>query len=337
MKIDRQKFFAAYEAAFGAITRPERKAGFDKLLGAAENDPQITDIRWLAYMLATVKHECADRWLPIEEFSKGKGLKYGNPVTVTDPAGRTYTNVYYGRGYVQLTWDYNYRSMGQKLGNRLLYEPSLALDADIAYGIMSFGMRTGSFKGAKLSLFINGGTCYYVNARKIINGLDQAERIAGYAQKLEAILRGFPWPKSMRWGSGTLRWVRPLKRIILLFDGNAIPLDIDGIAAALAALGVRRALPERVQTRRQRVDVAAVQEQHAHAITLDRANVQQHLRRRQATQDAAKKAEKHCPTTIALTWYWSQAASKTAKASSGPVTTPASRNSVDRSTLRAPT
>jgi uncharacterized protein YgiM (DUF1202 family) len=188
MKFDRQKFFDAYTAAFGA-PNDSKRAGIDALLTAAEADADITDIRWLAYMFATVKHECADTWKPIEEYGKGKGRKYGNPVTVTDPAGKSYTNVYYGRGYVQLTWDYNYRNMGKVLGNRLLYEPSLALDAEVAYEIMSYGMRNGSFTGAKLSRFISGDTCDYVNARKIINGLDQAERIAGYARKLEQVLR----------------------------------------------------------------------------------------------------------------------------------------------------
>lgn len=188
MQFDRQKFFAAYTAAFGALA-DSKKAGLDALLAAAEADADITDIRWLAYMFATVKHECADTWKPIEEYGKGKGRKYGVPVTVTDPDGRTYSNVYYGRGYVQLTWDYNYRNMGKVLDNRLLYEPSLALDADVAYRIMSYGMRNGSFTGARLSRFINADTCDYKNARKIINGLDQADRIAGYAQKLEAILR----------------------------------------------------------------------------------------------------------------------------------------------------
>lgn len=188
MKFDRQKFFDAYAAAFGAL--PESKqAGLDALLAAAEADADITDIRWLAYMFATVKHECADTWKPIEEYGKGKGHKYGQPVTVMDPEGTSYSNVYYGRGYVQLTWDYNYRNLGKVLGNRLLYEPSLALDADVAYRIMSYGMRNGSFTGARLSRFISGDTCDYVNARKIINGLDQAERIAGYAQKLEQVLR----------------------------------------------------------------------------------------------------------------------------------------------------
>lgn len=188
MKFDRQKFYDAYAAAFGALP-DSKKAGLDALLSAAEADADITDIRWLAYMFATVKHECADTWKPIEEYGKGKGRKYGVAVTVTDPDGKTFSNVYFGRGYVQLTWDYNYRNMGKVLNNRLLYEPGLALDADVAYRIMSYGMRNGSFTGAKLSRFISGGACDYVNARKIINGLDQADRIAGYAKKLEQILR----------------------------------------------------------------------------------------------------------------------------------------------------
>ncbi|MFP5296183.1 MAG: glycine--tRNA ligase subunit beta, partial [Alphaproteobacteria bacterium] len=46
---------------------------------------------------------------------------------------------------------------------------------------------------------------------------------------VDQIVRGFPWPKSMRWGTGTLRWVWPLKRIVALFDGHVVPFDIDGI------------------------------------------------------------------------------------------------------------
>jgi hypothetical protein len=188
MRFDRAKFIASYTAAFGAPTQTQAD-GLNEILAAAEGDAEISDIRWLAYMLATVKHECADRWKPIEEFGKGKGYKYGNPVTVTDPAGKQYTNVYYGRGYVQLTWDWNYRQFGNFLKNRLLYEPQLALDAEIAYQIMSYGMRHGSFTGVGLGKYINATGCDYVNARRIINGTDQAQRIAGYATKLEQVLR----------------------------------------------------------------------------------------------------------------------------------------------------
>jgi len=188
MKIDRDRFFASYTSAFGAPSQAQ-KDGLNAILDAAEADTEITDIRWLAYMLATVKWECADRWKPIEEFGKGQGHKYGNAVTVTDPAGKSFTNVYYGRGYVQLTWDWNYRQFGNFLKNRLLYEPQLALDADVAYQIMSYGMRHGSFTGVGLPKYINATGCDYVNARRIINGTDQAQKIAGFATKLEKVLR----------------------------------------------------------------------------------------------------------------------------------------------------
>ncbi len=56
---------------------------------------------------------------------------------------------------------------------------------------------------------------------------------------VDQIVRGFPWPKSMRWGSGTLRWVRPLKRIVALFDGHVVPFDIDGIASGELTEGHR--------------------------------------------------------------------------------------------------
>ena len=53
-----------------------------------------------------------------------------------------------------------------------------------------------------------------------------------FAEAVDQIVRGFPWPKSMRWGTGSLRWVRPIKRIIALFDGAVVPFEIDGGSAS---------------------------------------------------------------------------------------------------------
>ncbi len=58
-------------------------------------------------------------------------------------------------------------------------------------------------------------------------------------ETVDAIVRAFPWPKSMRWGSGTLRWIRPLKRILCLFDGKVVPFDIDGIQSDAITEGHR--------------------------------------------------------------------------------------------------
>ncbi|WP_312063758.1 glycine--tRNA ligase subunit beta [Brevundimonas sp.] len=59
------------------------------------------------------------------------------------------------------------------------------------------------------------------------------------AEAVDQIIRSFPWPKSMRWGTGTLRWVRPIKRIIALFDGAVIPFEVDGIPSGDVTEGHR--------------------------------------------------------------------------------------------------
>jgi glycyl-tRNA synthetase beta chain len=65
------------------------------------------------------------------------------------------------------------------------------------------------------------------------------------AEMVDAIVRGFPWPKSMRWGAGTLRWVRPLKRITCLLDGAVVPFAIDGIESGNITEGHRFMGPSR--------------------------------------------------------------------------------------------
>ncbi|MCZ8151294.1 MAG: glycine--tRNA ligase subunit beta, partial [Rhodobacteraceae bacterium] len=63
------------------------------------------------------------------------------------------------------------------------------------------------------------------------------------AEVLEGVIRNFPWPKSMRWGSGSLRWVRPLQSILCLMVDEAgarvVPLDVDGIVAGNTTEGHR--------------------------------------------------------------------------------------------------
>jgi len=49
------------------------------------------------------------------------------------------------------------------------------------------------------------------------------------AEMVDAILRGFPWPKSMTSGTSKLRWVRPLRRIVCVFDRQVVPFSVDGI------------------------------------------------------------------------------------------------------------
>lgn len=190
MKLDHGKWIAAYSNAYGHID-PVKQQNLERLLSAIEADTAITDARWAAYMLATVKHECADRWQPIEEYGKGAGRPYGQPVTVVSADGQSHVNTYYGRGYVQITWKDNYARLGKAIGvdDQLVIFPEKALDVATAYRIMSEGMRRGLFTGRKLGDYIGDQKCDYRQARQIINGLDQADRIAGYSTTFEAILR----------------------------------------------------------------------------------------------------------------------------------------------------
>lgn len=182
MKIDTDKFIWLYEQQEFKTLTELAQSGLASLLSYIQADEHIQDIRWAAYMLATVHRECGQEWQPIKEYSRGKGRKYGAPDPMTG-------QVYYGRGYVQLTWKGNYAAMGKVCGVDLVNDPDLTLQPDIAYRIMSHGMRHGSFTGVGLPKYINSEKCDYFNARKIINGLDVAQLIADNAVKFERMIR----------------------------------------------------------------------------------------------------------------------------------------------------
>ncbi len=59
------------------------------------------------------------------------------------------------------------------------------------------------------------------------------------AEMVQAIIRDFPWPKSMVSGVSKLRWVRPLRRILCVFDGQIVPFEIDGIPSGNTTEGHR--------------------------------------------------------------------------------------------------
>jgi putative chitinase len=188
MAIDRAKLFAGIRGnpMPGTLTQ-DAVRGINAILDEWERRG-LTDLRWLAYMLATVLAECGHNMLPVRE-----GFK------LTDEAARAYVarkgykyavtvngHVYYGRGLVQLTWQANYVKMGALLGVDLAGNPDLALDPTIAAKIMFEGMIRGSFTGKKLADYLNSGTNW--NARPIINGHDREAEIAGYAKQFYADL-----------------------------------------------------------------------------------------------------------------------------------------------------
>ena len=150
------------------------------------------DDRYFAYILATAWHETAFTVQPIAEYGKGAGKPYGVP------AG-PYNQVYYGRGFVQLTWYDNYKTQDAKLGlnGNLVQNADLALDPEIAAEILFAGMRDGDFTGKKLADYFTADTTDWYNARRIVNATDQASTIAGYAERfLNAIAHTFAPPRA---------------------------------------------------------------------------------------------------------------------------------------------
>lgn len=169
--IDRDVFFARVrEAPFRGVMRQGQVDGCNAILDAWEARAGFVDRRWLAYMLATAKWETAHTMKPIEEIGKGHGRPYGVPTV----DGR----VFYGRGYVQLTWATNYAKMAALTGADLFSHPDLALDPEIAAVILLEGMKGGLFTGVGLPRYFNNAVDDPVNARRIINGSDHAADIA---------------------------------------------------------------------------------------------------------------------------------------------------------------
>ncbi|WOI52791.1 glycine--tRNA ligase subunit beta [Parvularcula sp. LCG005] len=69
------------------------------------------------------------------------------------------------------------------------------------------------------------------------------------ASIIPEIIETFPWPKSMRWGDGSLRWVRPLHRILCTFNGEVVPFTVAGIESGDVTEGHRFLAPDEIQAR----------------------------------------------------------------------------------------
>lgn len=133
-----------------------------------------------AYVLATAYHETAKTMQPVRE-----GLR------ASDAWRKKNLRYYpwYGRGHVQLTWEENYRKADQKLGlgGALVANPDVALDPQVSAQVLVLGSVQGWFAGDKkgrhtLARHITTGTrAEYKQARRIINIMDKADLIAGYA------------------------------------------------------------------------------------------------------------------------------------------------------------
>jgi putative chitinase len=193
---DRKFYFDSVRASLFAGTLTQAQVdGQNYLLEVWETRFEEANPRdgtnWLAYALATFFHETAQTMQPIEEYGKGASQPYGQP------AG-PHKQCYYGRGHVQLTWEDNYKAGQKYLLERYGLDVKIYPDAanmldDATSALVSYdGMINGWFTGVGLPKFFNATTEDPVNARKIVNGTDQAQTIAGYYAKFKAALKKVP-------------------------------------------------------------------------------------------------------------------------------------------------
>ncbi len=191
--INKTKFWDVIRKSkvFGVDLSPSEVANTEYIIDACEkaNFPKS----WIAYCLATAYHETASTMQPIAErggydyLENNYGIKGKNPSRARLNGNTALGDgaLYCGRGYVQLTWKNNYAKASKITGLDLVNNPQLALKPDVAATIMVSGMRDGWFTGKSLNyiLPINGiaTLAQFITARKIINGVDKALKIAQYA------------------------------------------------------------------------------------------------------------------------------------------------------------
>lgn len=192
-KVDRAKFFTAFESQFNRQLNSSQKQGYNAIFDYWDKS-NLDDNRWLAYVLATAFHETGEDMQPVREGFASTDQGSINAVTSLfnrGIIGENYSlpeangNSYFGRGLVQITWGDNYKKLGQAIGigNKLYDNPSLALDMDITVKLLFVGMVKGLYTGHTLQKYFFDDRTDWFNARKIINGLDKAPLIEGYGQK----------------------------------------------------------------------------------------------------------------------------------------------------------
>lgn len=131
-----------------------------------------------AYVLATAYWETAHTFKPVKE---GYWLK--NAERWRKKNLRYWP--WYGRGFVQLTWEVNYIRAGKELGVDLTTRPDDVMEPKIAADILVVGMIEGWFTKKKLSDYITLKKSQFTPARRIINGTDEAQAIAEIARKYD--------------------------------------------------------------------------------------------------------------------------------------------------------
>lgn len=207
MVIDRKGFFDGVRGPlYGGRLERAQVAGMTALIDRFEAGGgtygETGDRRFLAYMLATAHHETGGRMQPVREtfaasddtaiarldraFAEGRLPQVSAPYWRRDADGRTWL----GRGLVQITHRRNYERLSSLIGVDLVQRPERAMEMAVSVEILVVGMLRGAFTGRRLADCFSPGRADWIGARRIINGLDRAERVAGYGRAFFAALGG---------------------------------------------------------------------------------------------------------------------------------------------------
>lgn len=179
---DTARFFECVRAKFGALSQ-DQVDGFNAVLKAMTGSP----IAFTAYAMATAWWETAKTMQPVREAYWVKNAEAWRKANL-----RYYP--WYGRGYVQLTWEANYVRADKELGlaGELTANPDKALEPDIAAAILRKGMDGGWFTGKSFSTYLPArglaDTLQFREARRIINGVDKRDEIAALAISFQEAL-----------------------------------------------------------------------------------------------------------------------------------------------------
>lgn len=196
--IDRTTLFAyTRRSPFGGKLTTSQVQGVEVILDVWQA-LGLVDLRWLAYILATAFHETGGTMQPIRE-AYGKSTAdtiarldrewakpgHGALRKVASPYWR---DGWFGRGYIQLTHEANYRKAGALLGLNLVSDPDRVMEPEIAAKILVLGMVKGMFRVNRLTQQPERLEDYFgpmpgdpVGARNIVNGGgDKAKLIATY-------------------------------------------------------------------------------------------------------------------------------------------------------------
>jgi len=187
-----KNFYNTVAAMFMGSADASQSEGIEAIIAGC-TQYYVTDKRMIAYILATTHWESDRSMQPIAERGKGKGYRYGSKIKQDHSVYLLPDEIYYGRGFCQTTWFENYQMLSNQKyakskGWDFLNNPDLLLTMEPAVWAMIHCMWLGLYTGVGLRNYFNSTITDYVNARKIINGLDQAQTIAKFAETYFAAL-----------------------------------------------------------------------------------------------------------------------------------------------------